>query len=210
MVPSPNGAPKRTLPHAAPHAHDEVRRERAVAARRVGRLGCGSCACVSARARSADEYEPSWAHWLPQQPTQSRLKGSRQARAEQGHARGRDTGFEGSKPAAHLLKPSKTPNSLGDSRRKRTSNHPASWVASHQGRVRFMVRISAVRSRRHAVCKLISCCARVHCVARSQGLATTPQNGYARAVGNPVARGATQITSDHPSGAARKAPSISK
>jgi hypothetical protein len=144
MVPSPNGAPKRTLLHAAPHAHDEVRRERAVAARRAGRLGCGACACVSARARSADEYEPSWAHWLPQQPTQSRLKGSRQARAEQGHARGRDTGFEGSKPAAHLLKPSKTPNSLGDSRRKRTSNHPASWVASHQGRVRFMVRISAV------------------------------------------------------------------
>jgi hypothetical protein len=56
--------------------------------------GRGSCARVSASAQSADEYEPSWAHWLPQQPTLSRLKGSRQARAEQAHARGRGTGFE--------------------------------------------------------------------------------------------------------------------
>ena len=152
VVPTLNGAPKRALPRAAPHAHEGLRRHRLIAARRARRAGRGSCARVSVRAQSADEYEPSWAHRLPQQPTQSRLKGSRQARAEQAGARGRGTGFEGSKPAAHLSKPPKTPNSSGDPRRKRTSNHPASWVASHPGRVRFMVRISAVRSRRHAVC----------------------------------------------------------
>ena len=40
MVPSPNGAPKRALPRDAPHAHEEVRLDRAVAARRAGREGC--------------------------------------------------------------------------------------------------------------------------------------------------------------------------
>jgi hypothetical protein len=152
MVPSLNGAPKRTLPCAAACAREEVRVDRKIPARRARRAGCGSCARVSARAQSAHEYEPSWAHWLPQQPTQSRLKGSRQARAEQGHARGRDTGFEGSKPAAHLLK-----------RRRRR----AAWVTqggneppppSRLGglppgsRVRFVSGSGAVRSRRHAVC----------------------------------------------------------
>ena len=125
MVHSPNGAPKRTLPHAAPHTHDEVRPERAVAARRAGRLGCGSCACVSARARSADEYEPSWAHWLPQQPTQSRLKGSRQARVEQGHARGRGTGFEAVEASSAPLEAVEDAEQLGDPRRKRTSDQPS-------------------------------------------------------------------------------------
>jgi hypothetical protein len=80
--------------HATARARKGPRRNRVIAVRRARRAGCGSCAGVSARAQSADEYEPSWAHWLPQQPTQSRLKGSRQARAEQGHARGRGTGFE--------------------------------------------------------------------------------------------------------------------
>ena len=154
MVPSPNGAPKRALPRVAPHAPKGVRHQRAAAARRARRAGCGSCARVSARAQSADEYEPSWAHWLPQQPTQSRLKGSRQARAEQGHACGRDTGFVGSKPAAHLLKPSKTPNSFVTQGGNEPPTNPrASWVASHQGRVRIMVRISAVQSRRPTVCE---------------------------------------------------------
>ena len=153
MVPSPNGAPKRALPRAAPNAHEGMRHYRAAADRCARRAGRGSCARVSARAQSADEYEPSWAHWLPQQPTQSRLKGSRQARAEQGHAHGRDTGFEGSKPAAHLLKPSKTPNSLMTQRGNKLPTNPASWVASHQGRVRYnMVRISTVQSRRPTVC----------------------------------------------------------
>ena len=110
VVPSPNGAPKRALPRGYPHAPTLTRAcdgNRLIAARRTRRAGRGSCARVSVRAQSADEYEPSWAHWLPQQPTQSRLKGSRQARAEQVHAHSRDTVFEGSKPAAHLLKPSK-------------------------------------------------------------------------------------------------------
>jgi hypothetical protein len=107
VVPILNGTPERALPRAALLAHEGVRRHRPIEARNARRAVRGSCARVSVRAQSADEYEPSWAHWLPQQPTQSRLKGSRQARAEQGHARGRDTGFEGSKPAAHLLKPSK-------------------------------------------------------------------------------------------------------
>ena len=70
VVPSLNGNPKGAPPRAAPHAHDEVRRDRAAAARHAGRKGCGTCARVSARGRSADELEPSWAHWLPQQPTQ--------------------------------------------------------------------------------------------------------------------------------------------
>jgi hypothetical protein len=151
-VPSRHGTPKGVPPRAAPLAHEGVRRHRAAADRRARRAGRGSCARVSARAQSADEYEPSWAHWLPQQPTQSRLKGSRQARAEQGHARGRDTGFEGSKPAAHMLKPSRTPNRMVTQEGFEPPTNPASWVASHQGRVRIMVRISAVRSRRHAVC----------------------------------------------------------
>ena len=107
MVPRPkwriNGDPKRALSCAAACAREEVRFDHAIAARHARRVGCGSCARVSARAYSADEYEPSRTHWLPQQPTQSRLKGSRQARAEQGHARGRDTGFEGWKPVAHLF-----------------------------------------------------------------------------------------------------------
>ena len=80
MVPSPNGAPKRAPLHATARARKGPRRDRVIAARRARRAGYGSCAGVSARAQSADEYEPSWAHWLPQQPTQSRLKGSRQAR----------------------------------------------------------------------------------------------------------------------------------
>ena len=136
VVPSPNGAPKRALPRGyphAPHAHEGVRRHRLIAARRTRRAGRGSCARVSVRAQSADEYEPSWAHWLPQQPTLSRLKGSRQARAEQGHARGRDTGFEASKPAAHPLKPSKTPNSLVATGRLRTSTtQQAGWPLTRE------------------------------------------------------------------------------
>ena len=95
VVPSPNGAPKRALPRAAPHAPTLTRAcdgNRLIAARRTRRAGRGSCARVSVRAQSADEYEPSWAHWLPQQPTLSRLKGSRQARSEQGRARGREMG----------------------------------------------------------------------------------------------------------------------
>ena len=153
MVPSPNGAPKRAPLHATARACKGPRRDRVIAARRARRADCGSCAGVSARGQSADEYEPSRAHWLPQQPTQSRLKGSRQARAEQGHARGRDTGFEGSKPAAHLSKPSKTPNSLVTQGGNEPPTNPASWVASHQGRVRIMVMISAVQSRRPTVCE---------------------------------------------------------
>ena len=152
MVPSPNGAPKRAPLHATARARKGPRRDRVIAARRARRAGCGSCAGVSARAQSADEYELSWAHWLPQQPTQSRLKGSRQARAEQGHARGRGTGFEAVEASSAPLTTTMARTAHGDPRRKRTSNHPASWVASHQGRVRFMVKISAVRSRRHAVC----------------------------------------------------------
>ena len=152
MVPSPNGAPKRALPHAAARAHEGLRRDRAVAARRARRAGCGSCARVSARAQSADEYEPSWAHWLPQQPTQSRLQGVQTgarragARTRQGHW---VRGLEASSAPVEAVEDAEQ---LGDPRRKRTSDHPASWVASHQGRVRYMVRISAVRSRRHAVC----------------------------------------------------------
>ena len=143
VVPSPNGAPKRALPRAAPHAHEGVRQHRLIAARHARRAGCGSCARVSARAQSAHEYEPSWAHWLPQQPTQSRLKGSRQARAEQAHARGRGTGFEAVEASSAPLTTTMARTAQGDPRRKRTSNHPASWVASHQGRVRYMVRGSA-------------------------------------------------------------------
>ena len=76
---------------------------------------------------------------------------------------------------------------LGDPRRKRASNHPASWVASHQGRVRYMVRIR--RSATSAsysvltVCRVRSCHARAHCVARSLSLAITPKNGYACTAG---------------------------
>jgi hypothetical protein len=155
-VPSPNGAPKRAPLHATARARNGPRRDRTLAARRARRAGCGSCARVSARAQSADEYEPSRAHWLPQQPTQSRLKGwqtGTRSCAEQGHARGRDTGFEGSKPAAHLSKPSKTPNSLVTQGGNEPPTNPASWVASHQGRVRIMVMISAVQSRRPTVCE---------------------------------------------------------
>ena len=121
MVPSLNGSPKRALPRAAPHAHEGLRRHRLIAARRARRAGRGSCARVSARAQSADEYEPSWAHWLPQQPTQSRLKGSRQARAEQGHARGRGTGFEAVEASSAPLTSPTMPNSLGDPGRNQTS-----------------------------------------------------------------------------------------
>ena len=165
MVPSPNGAPKRALPRGyphAPHAHEGVRRHRLIAARRARRAGRGSCARVSARAQSADEYEPSWAHWLPQQPTLSRLKGSRQARAEQAHARGRGTGFEAVEASSAPLTTTMARTAQGDPRRKRTSNHPASWVASHQGRVRFMVRRrrcrlpSAVRSRSRWIVALLA------------------------------------------------------
>ena len=120
--------------------------------RRRSASSCAFCERGIARARSDLPAKPLGARRLPQQRAQSGCKGLRRACTEQAGARGRGTGFEGSKPAAHLSKPSKTPNSSGDPRRKRTSNHPASWVASHQGRVRFMVRISAVRSRRHAVC----------------------------------------------------------
>ena len=126
----------------APHAHEGVRQHRLIAARRARRAGRGSCARVSASAQSADEYEPSWAHWLPQQPTLSRLKGSRQARAEQAHARGRGTGFEAVEASSAPLTTTMARTAQGDPRRKRTSNHPASWVASHQGRVRFMVRLT--------------------------------------------------------------------
>ena len=55
MVPSPNGATKRAPPHAAARDRDEVRLDRAIAARRAERAGCGSCARVSAIAQSADE-----------------------------------------------------------------------------------------------------------------------------------------------------------
>jgi hypothetical protein len=194
VVPSLNGAPKRTLPCAAACAREEVRVDRKIPARRARRAGCGSCARVSARAQSAHEYEPSWAHWLPQQPTQSRLKGSRQARAEQGHARGRDTGFVGSKPAAHLLKPSKTPSSLGDPRRKRTSDQPSKLGGLPPGKSQIygQDQRSAISASCSVltVCRLRSCHARAHCVARSQGLAMTPKNGYARAAG-------TQARAEH-------------
>ena len=45
---------------------------------------------------------------------------------------GRGTRFEAQKPSAHLLKPTKTPNSLWP-REELSLRHPASWVASHQG-----------------------------------------------------------------------------
>ena len=147
--------------------------------RRRSASSCAFCERGIARARSDLPAKPLGARRLPQQRAQSGCKGLRRACAEQAGASGRGTGFEGSKPAAHLSKPSKTPNSSGDPRRKRTSNHPASWVASHQGRVRFMVRISAVRSRRPAVCRVRSCHGRAYCISRSQGLAKTPKNGYA-------------------------------
>jgi hypothetical protein len=68
VVPNPNGAPKGAPPPCrAARARKGPRRDRVIAARRAG---CGSCAGVSARAQSADEYELSWAHWLQQQPTQ--------------------------------------------------------------------------------------------------------------------------------------------
>jgi hypothetical protein len=120
-VPSRLGTPKRVPPRAAPLAHEGVRRHRAAADRRARRARRGSCARVSARAQSADEYEPSWAHRLPQQPTQSRLKGSRQARAEQAHARGRGTGFEAVEASSAPLTSPTMPNSLGDPGRNQTS-----------------------------------------------------------------------------------------
>ena len=45
---------------------------------------------------------------------------------------GRGTRFEAQKSSAHLLKPTKTPNSLWP-REELSLRHPASWVASHQG-----------------------------------------------------------------------------
>jgi len=134
MVPSLNGTPKRELPCAAACAREEVRVDRKIPARHASRASCGSCARVSARAQSADEFEPSWAHWLPQQPTQSRLKGSRQARAEQGHAGGMGTGFEAVEASSAPLTPPTPPNSLGDPRRKRTSDQPSKLVGLPPGK----------------------------------------------------------------------------
>jgi hypothetical protein len=69
-------------------------------------------------------------------------KGFRQARSEEGHAHGRGTGFEAVEASSAPLTTTMARTAQGDPRRKRTSNHPASWVASHQGRVRFKFRIS--------------------------------------------------------------------
>ena len=59
---------------------------------------------------------------------------SQAASASEGVLRacGRGTRFEAQKSSAHLLKPTKTPNSLWP-REELSLRHPASWVASHQG-----------------------------------------------------------------------------
>ena len=59
MVPSLNGDPQRALSCAAARGREEVQLDRAIATRLAIRTGCGSCARVSAKARSDAEYELS-------------------------------------------------------------------------------------------------------------------------------------------------------
>ena len=89
---------------------------------------------------------------------------------------------------------SKTPSSLGDPGRKRTSaTQQAGWPPTREpGQICVRIRRSAISASCSVltVCRLRSCHARAHCVARSQGLAMTPKNGYARAAG-------TQARAEH-------------
>ena len=54
--------------------------------------------------------------------------------------------------AAHLLKQSKTPNSLVTQGGIGPPTNPASWVASHQGRVRFIARVTHSASSASYIC----------------------------------------------------------
>jgi hypothetical protein len=73
MVPSLNGTPKRELPCAAACAREVVQLDRKIAARHVSRANCGSCARVSARARSAEGWTTA--------PTLREVTGTRAGRS---------------------------------------------------------------------------------------------------------------------------------
>ncbi len=90
---------------------------------------------------------------------------------------GRGTRFEAQKPSAHLLKPTKTPNSLWP-REELSLRHPASWVASHPRAGPDISEDQRSAISTSAVCKVRSCHARAHGTARSKGLAIAPKNGY--------------------------------
>ena len=139
--PQPARRPRQDAPPMRPTRRVAHKSPISKRCRRRSASSCAFCERGIARARSDLPVKPLGARRLPQQRAQSGCKGLRRACAEQAGAHGRGTGFEGSKPAAHLSKPSKTPNSLvTQGGNEPPTTQQAGWPPT-RGKVRYMVRI---------------------------------------------------------------------